>query len=74
MEVRVEVTDASADRDAVREHLERRRKEAPGVKVTVVPVGKGELDPFTGTSQTSKIKRVLDRRGKPASTSRSSSS
>jgi phenylacetate-CoA ligase len=62
MEVRVEVTDATADREAVREDLERRMKEVLGVKVVVTPVGKGELDAYTGTSQTSKIKRVLDRR------------
>ena len=37
-------------------------KEVLGVKVSVIPVGKKELDTFTGTSQTSKIKRVLDRR------------
>ena len=62
MEVRVEVTDAAADRARVRDDLERRLKEVLGVKVVVAPVGKGELDAWTGTSQTSKIKRVLDRR------------
>lgn len=62
MEVRIEVPDPSTDREAVREDMERRMKEVLGVKVSVVVVGKGELDPHTGTSQTSKIKRLLDRR------------
>jgi phenylacetate-CoA ligase len=62
MEVHVEVTDPAADRGAFRDDMERRMKEVLGVKVVVVPRGKGELDPHTGTSQTSKIKRVLDRR------------
>jgi len=30
------------------------------VKVAVTPVGKGELDRLTGTSLTSKVKRLLD--------------
>ena len=62
MEVRVEVIAAIAEREAVRSDLERRLKEVLGVKVAVTPVGKGELDALTGTSQTSKIKRLLDRR------------
>ena len=62
MEVRVEVTAAGADREALREEMARRMKEVLGVKVSVTPVSKGELDAHTGTSQTSKIKRVLDRR------------
>jgi phenylacetate-CoA ligase len=62
MEVRVEVADAASDRAAVREDLERRLKEVLGVRVIVTPVAGGELDAYTGTSQTSKIKRVLDRR------------
>ena len=64
MEVRVEVPSPDTDRAVVREDLERRMKEVLGVKVTVTAVGKGELDAFTGTSQTSKIKRVMDRRTK----------
>jgi phenylacetate-CoA ligase len=62
MEVRVEITDPESDWAAVRDDLERRMKEVLGVKVIVTPAAKGELDAFTGTSQTSKIKRVLDRR------------
>ena len=62
MEVRVEITDPESDWAAVRDDLERRMKEVLGVKVIVTPAAKGELDAYTGTSQTSKIKRVLDRR------------
>ncbi len=61
MEVQVEVT-AGTDRAAFRADAERRLKEILGVKVTVTPVGKGELDRLTGTSQSSKVKRLLDRR------------
>jgi phenylacetate-CoA ligase len=62
MEVKVEVTDAAADSADVARDLERRLKEVLGVKVSVTTAGRGELDSLTGTSQTSKIKRVLDRR------------
>ncbi|HET9024877.1 MAG TPA: hypothetical protein VFN64_09915, partial [Burkholderiaceae bacterium] len=62
MDVWVEVID-DVDRAAVRADLERRFKEVLGVKVTVTPVGKGDLDRYTGTSQSSKVKRLLDRRG-----------
>ena len=62
MDVWVEVRDG-ADRAAFRADLERRLKEVLGVKVTVCPVGRGELDRYTGTSQSSKVKRLLDRRG-----------
>jgi phenylacetate-CoA ligase len=65
MTVMVEVTDPAADRAAVKTDLERRMKEVLGVRVTVDPAAKGALDPYTGTSQTSKIKRVLDRRQTP---------
>ena len=63
MEVRVEVHSDEVNRESVQADMERRMKEVLGVKVSVIPVGKKELDTFTGTSQTSKIKRVLDRRG-----------
>jgi hypothetical protein len=46
----------------VRVDFERRLKEVLGVKVAVTPVGRGELDAYTGTSQSSKVKRLLDRR------------
>jgi phenylacetate-CoA ligase len=62
MDVWVEVTDPATDRAAFREDFERRLKEVLGVKVQVTPVGRGELDRYTGTSSTSKVKRLLDRR------------
>ena len=58
----VEVIDAAADRAAMRSDLERRMKEVLGVRVTVSPVDRAALDQHTGTSQTSKIKRIADRR------------
>ena len=62
MTVMVEVIDPAADRAMVKTDLERRMKEVLGVRVTVDPANKGGLDCYTGTSQTSKIKRLLDRR------------
>jgi phenylacetate-coenzyme A ligase PaaK-like adenylate-forming protein len=62
MDVWIEVHDG-ADRNAVRTDFERRLKEVLGVRVAVTAVGKGELDAYTGTSRTSKVKRLLDRRG-----------
>lgn len=60
--VMVEVVDPAADADAVRGDLERRLKEVIGLRVTVAPVGPKQLDSHTGVSQTSKIKRLLDKR------------
>lgn len=62
MTVMVEVADTAADRHAVKADLERRMKEVLGVRVTVEVAEKGGLDRYTGTSQTSKVKRILDRR------------
>jgi phenylacetate-CoA ligase len=62
MTVMVEVLAPAADGAAVKLDLERRLKEVIGVRVTVSPAAPGELDPHTGTSQTSKVKRLLDRR------------
>jgi phenylacetate-CoA ligase len=62
MDVWVEVLD-DADRAACRADLERRLKEVLGVRVDVTPVGRGELDRYSGTSLSSKVRRVLDRRG-----------
>jgi phenylacetate-CoA ligase len=64
MDVWVEIKDDATDRAAFREDFERRLKEVLGVKVQVTPVGKGELDRYTGTSSTSKVKRLMDRRPK----------
>ncbi|HZQ62367.1 MAG TPA: hypothetical protein VFC24_13515, partial [Casimicrobiaceae bacterium] len=62
MTVMVEATDPAIDRAGLKSDLERRMKEVLGVRVTVEVVGKGELDEHTGTSRTSKVKRLLDRR------------
>jgi phenylacetate-CoA ligase len=62
MTVMVEVPDQRVDRDDLRGDLERRFKEVLGVRVVVEPVERGATDRYTGTSQTSKIKRLLDRR------------
>ena len=64
MDVWVEVRDG-AQGAIVRADLERRLNEVLGVKVAVTPVGKGDLDAYTGTSRTSKVRRLLDRRGTP---------
>ena len=61
MTVMVEVTDP-AQQDAFKGDLERRLKEVIGVRVTVTTHAPGALDPYTGTSQTSKIKRLIDKR------------
>ena len=42
--------------------LERRMKEVLGVRVKVEIHGSGALDSYTGTSKTSKVKRLADRR------------
>ena len=62
MVVMVELRDPATDGAAVKTDLERRLKEVIGVRVTVEPAAIGALDKHTGTSQTSKIKRLLDRR------------
>ena len=62
MDVWVELRDATIDKAEVQSDLERRMKETLGVKVNVTPVAAHDLDPYTGTSTTSKVKRVLDRR------------
>ena len=63
MDVWVEVPDPAVDRAQVRADLERRMKEVLGVKVQVTPKARGELDEYTMTSKSSKVKRLLDRRG-----------
>jgi phenylacetate-CoA ligase len=62
MDVWVEVIDPSADLANLREDLERRMKEVLSLKVQITPVKKGDLDKYTMTSQSSKVKRLLDRR------------
>jgi len=60
--VMVEVPDLAAHGAAVKENLERRLREVIGLRTTVAPVGVHALDTHTGLSQTSKIKRLLDKR------------
>jgi hypothetical protein len=58
----VEAFDLDGAGGALKSALEERLKEVIGLRTTVTPVGKGELDRHTGLSQTSKIKRLLDKR------------
>jgi phenylacetate-CoA ligase len=62
MTVLIEVPDATLDRDELQRGFERRFKEVLGVRVIVQAVDRGGTDRYTGTSQSSKIKRLLDRR------------
>lgn len=62
MTVMVEARDSASDRSVMKTDLERRMKEVLGVRVAVELHEKGALDRYTGTSQTSKVKRLLDRR------------
>lgn len=60
--VMVEGLDASLDRPELSAALQRALKDTIGLKMKVEVVSTGELDQYTGLSQSSKIKRVLDRR------------
>ena len=62
MTVLVEARDVTVDRAALVTDLERRMKEVLGVRVAIEVHDKGGLDRYTGTSQTSKVKRLLDKR------------
>jgi len=62
MRVLVEVPDARTDRSALKARLEERLKDVLGVRIGVEPAGKGELDAYTGTSQVTKVKRLMDKR------------
>jgi phenylacetate-CoA ligase len=64
MTVMVEAADATADKSSLQQDLERRFREALGVKVAAQAVDRGALDQHTGLSQTSKIKRLIDKRKK----------
>jgi hypothetical protein len=61
MTVLVETAEGSTDVAALEKGLATRFRDSLGVKLLVKAVGKGETDPYTGLSSTSKIKRVLDR-------------
>jgi phenylacetate-CoA ligase len=62
MTVMIEVRDDTVDRARLRRDFEQRFKEVLGVRVMVEPVDRGATDRHTGTSTTSKIKRLIDRR------------
>jgi phenylacetate-CoA ligase len=64
MTVMVEAQDESVPKSALENDMAVRLKEALSVKVKVQIVGGGELDRLTGLSQTSKIKRLIDKRAK----------
>jgi len=66
MTVLVEETEAGGDREQRTAALEIRLKEVLGVRVTARLVGAGETDMHTGLSTTSKIRRLIDRRGPAA--------
>ncbi|HEV2042201.1 MAG TPA: hypothetical protein VGT81_19525 [Casimicrobiaceae bacterium] len=63
MTVLVEVLQAAVDRAQLQADLEQRFKEVLGVRLIVQVVERGKTDEYTGTSRTSKIKRLIDRRG-----------
>jgi phenylacetate-CoA ligase len=67
MTVMVETCEQSAPSGVIERELADRLKEALGVRLEVQAVDRGGLDHLTGLSQTSKIKRLIDRRH-PAST------
>ncbi len=62
MDVWVEMLCDEQEAPVFKLDLERRMKEVLGVKVQITPVAKGALDQYTGTSSTSKVKRLMDRR------------
>ena len=62
MTVMVEVSEPSVAQELFATHLAQRLKEALSVKIKVEVVDRGKLDPLTGLSQTSKIRRLIDRR------------
>lgn len=62
MMVMVEMAEASVDAPILKRDLEERLREALSVKLTVHPVERGKLDHVTGLTQTSKIKRLIDKR------------
>ena len=58
----VEIAAAGADRGSLQAELEGKVHDAVGVRIGVVLVERGGLDQYTGLTQTSKIKRLVDRR------------
>jgi len=62
MTVLIEVPDPATERAPLVRDFEQRFKEVLGVRVVVEAVERGGTDRFTGTSVSSKIKRLVDRR------------
>jgi phenylacetate-coenzyme A ligase PaaK-like adenylate-forming protein len=62
MTVLFETLDRSEPPQTIETELAERLKEALGVRLNVKAVERGGLDHLTGLSQTSKIKRLIDRR------------
>jgi phenylacetate-CoA ligase len=62
MTVKVEARDASVDRVALQKELQQRLKEVLSVTLNVEVVAAHALDKLTGLTQTSKIKRLADKR------------
>ena len=62
MTVLFETLDRSEPSQVIETELAERLKEALGVRLKVKAVERGGLDRLTGLSQTSKIKRLIDRR------------
>ena len=62
MTVLFETLDRNEPPQAIETELAERLKEALGVRLNVRAVERGGLDHLTGLSQTSKIKRLIDRR------------
>lgn len=66
MTVLAEVGDDSVAKPGLAAELGNRFKESLGVKLKVEIVARGELDKLTGLTQTSKIRRLIDRRNATA--------
>ena len=62
MTVMIEVKDSATDHAQLVQDFEQRFKEVLGVRVVVEAVDRGGTDRYTGTSTSSKIKRLVDRR------------
>jgi phenylacetate-CoA ligase len=64
MTVQVEVSSSDVSKPELQNELVGRLKEVTGLKLRVEAVERGALDALTGLSNTSKIKRLIDRRMK----------
>ena len=60
--VMVEVPNLAEHSASVKADLERRLKEVIGIRTEVKPVAPHDLNQYTGVAQTSKVKRLLDKR------------